>query len=370
MLHVVDSAGQTHTGHVRQSNEDSLLMRGPLFVIADGMGGAAAGEIASRMCAEAFAEVDLIRRRGVDLLRDTATRANQRIHERAAADPALSGMGTTLDAALVGPDGRIAFSHVGDSRAYLLRDGSLQRLTEDHSIVGELVAAGQISEEEAANHPQRNVITRVRGAEPTVEVDAFELTARDGDIVLLCSDGLTGMVNEERIAEILGEERSCEEIVRRLIRTALAAGGEDNITAVAFRMGDGDEDTGSITRRILTVDPDLVPEDEEERPVNRRKLLLIAAAIVIVVAALGAGAVIGLRESHFIGADEATGRVEIYQGVPVELFAGIKLYHPVYDSPVMYASLDPQTRKKLFDHELRSYDGALAAVRQIEQASP
>jgi len=372
MMGVIDSAGQTQTGHVRHDNEDSYLMRGPLFMVADGVGGAAAGEIASTMCAEAFAEIDLIRRNGPQALRDAIGTANRRIFDRASGDPGLAGMGTTVTAALVDLSGRIDLANVGDSRAYLLRDDSLQRISEDHSVVAELVAAGQITEAEAAVHPQRNVITRVLGSEPTVQVDLFSIEPQPDDLLLLCSDGLTDMVSEDEVASVMADGGSCEQLVRRLIRSALAGGGEDNVTAIAFRMGETDEaDSTAAVRTILTVDPDLEPDDDDQRtPVNWRRVLLRSAIAVLVIAALGAGAVLGLRESHFVGANESTGRIEVYQGVPIDLFAGIKLYHAVYASPVTYASLDPETRKELFDHRLRSLDSARQAVRRIEEGSP
>jgi PPM family protein phosphatase len=281
-------------------------------------------------------------------------------------------MGTNVTSALVGEGGRIDLANVGDSRAYLFREGSLRRLSEDHSVVAELVAAGQITEEEAARHPQRNVVTRVLGPEPAVEVDTYTLEAKSGDIVLLCSDGLTDMVAEEEIAAILAHDEPCEQIVRKLIRSALAGGGEDNVTTIVFRMGEtDDEDRTGAPHRILTVDPDLEAEDEDDRPsVNWRRVALSSAIAIVIIAALGTGAVVGLRESHFVGANEATGRIEVYQGIPIDLFAGIKLYHAVYASPVTYASLDPQARKELFDHRLRSLDDARDAVRRIEEGSP
>jgi PPM family protein phosphatase len=368
---VVDSAGQTQTGHVRRSNEDSYLLRGPLFMVADGMGGAAAGEIASRIAAEAFAEVDLIRVQSVDALQNAIRVANARIQERAADDPELAGMGTTAIAALVGQDGRVAFGHVGDSRAYLLRDGELRRLTEDHSLVAELVAGGQLSEEEAAGHPQRSVITRALGAEETVRVDTFVLDPEPGDVVLLCSDGLNTMVSDTRIAELLAADEPAERIVNRLIKAALEGGGEDNVTAIVFRMGEtDDEPTGSV-RTILTTDPDLEPDDEEdESGPSVRKLLLWALVLVLVVALAAAAAVWELRRSYFVGADQTTGHVVVYQGLPWNLFAGVHLYHEVYVSPVLYASLDPQTRQRLFDHSRRSLSSARDAVKQIELAGP
>lgn len=368
-LGVVDDAGVTRTGHVRRNNEDSYLIRGDLFMIADGMGGAAAGEVASAMCAEAFAELDLIRTRGDNALRQAVQVANQRIHERAASDAEAAGMGTTVTAALVEPDGRIAFANVGDSRAYLLRDGALQRLTEDHSVVAELVASGQISEQEAGTHPQRNVVTRVLGAEATVQVDTFWLQAQDGDLILLCSDGLTDMVSEDEFARILDKPGDCEAIAQALVRAALAGGGEDNVTVVLFRIGERDgEAAAAAPRQVLTSDPDLEPR--EERGGGGRRTLMWVAATLAVVFALGAGSVAFLRWAHFVGADEASGHVAVYQGLPIELFANIKLYHEVLDTPIAYASLDPATRKKLFDHTIRSRASAVSAAEHAGQPQP
>jgi protein phosphatase len=366
-LGVVDEAGVTRTGHVRRNNEDSYLIRGDLFMIADGMGGAAAGEVASAMCAEAFAELDLIRQRGDDALRRAVQTANQRIHERAASDPEAAGMGTTVTAALVEEDGRIAFANVGDSRAYLLREGALQRLTEDHSVVAELVASGQISEQEAGTHPQRNVVTRVLGAEATVQVDTFWLQAQADDLIMLCSDGLTDMVSEDEFARILGRPGDCEAIAQELVRAALAGGGEDNVTVVLFRIGERDAQQTETRRQVLTSDPDLEPEDTGG---GSRRTLMWAVATVAVLVALGAGSVAFLRWAHFVGADEASGRVAVYQGVPIDLFAGLKLYHEVQDTPVAYASLDPATRRKLFDHTIRSEASAVAAAEHAGEPQP
>ncbi|HEX2589202.1 MAG TPA: Stp1/IreP family PP2C-type Ser/Thr phosphatase [Gaiellales bacterium] len=367
-LGVVDDAGLSRTGHVRRNNEDSYLIRGDLFMIADGMGGAAAGEVASAMCAEAFAEIDLIRQRGDEALRRAIQTANQRIHERAASDPEAAGMGTTVTAALVEQDGRIAFANVGDSRAYLLRDGALQRLTEDHSVVAELVASGQISEQEAGTHPQRNVVTRVLGAEATVQVDTFWLQAQDGDLVLLCSDGLTDMVAEDDFAAILASSGDCESIAQALVRAALAGGGEDNVTVVLFRIGERDGEQAETRRQVLTSDPDLEPEDTGGG--GRRRSLMWALATLAVVIALGVGSAAFLRWAHFVGADEASGHVAVYQGLPIDLFAGIKLYHEVQSTPIAYASLDPATRKKLFDHTIRSKSSAVAAAQRAGEPQP
>jgi protein phosphatase len=338
--------------------------------VADGMGGAAAGELASAICAEAFAEIDLIRSGGDTALRDAIRTANRRIVERAANDPSVAGMGTTVTAALVGDDGRVVIANVGDSRAYLLRDGNLRRLSEDHSVVAELIASGQISEDEAERHPQRSVITRVLGAESSVQVDIFWLDAADGDVLLLCSDGLTTMVPETRIAELLAtEDGECGKIAQSLVNAALAAGGEDNVTAVLFRVGTRDESEAVTPREILTSDPDLEPLEPGGARSLKRTLLRTFVAVAVLVL-IGGGIAVGLRKAHFVGADETTGHVAVYQGLPIDLFGGIKLYREVSESTLAYASLDATTRKTLFDHRIRSESDAQAAIRQAERAGP
>jgi PPM family protein phosphatase len=367
-LGVVDEAGLTQTGHVRRNNEDSYLIRGDLFMIADGMGGAAAGEVASAMCAQAFAEIDLIRSRGDGALRDAIVVANTRIHERAASDPASSGMGTTVTAALVEDDGRVALANVGDSRAYLLREGALRRLTEDHSVVAELVATGQISDWEASSHPQRNVVTRVLGAEASVRVDTYWLEAQDGDLVLLCSDGLTDMVPEEEFVKLLATDRSCEQIARDLVRAALAQGGEDNVTTVLFRIGPRRSPEAGQPRTVLTRDPDLEPIDDHHR--NRKRTMLRVLTTLGVIAILGAGSIYFLRWAHFVGADQSSGHVAVYQGLPIDLFGGVRLYHEVSDTHVPYAALSQDTRKKLFDHTIRSAASARSVADSAGSSGP
>jgi protein phosphatase len=378
-LRIADSAGVTQTGNVRRSNEDSYLMRSPLFMVADGMGGAQAGEIASRMCAEAFAEADLLRGAPADVLKETIRTANRRILERSRSDPDAAGMGTTVTAAFMDDAGTIAFAHVGDSRAYLLRDGSLQRLSDDHSLVGELVRKGELSETDAEHHPQRSVITRALGTDESVEVDSFAVRAQDGDLFLLCSDGLNTMVPEAAIADILAAGGTAARIARDLVRAALAGGGEDNVTAIVFRVGeaaaeaeDGD-DTGAAAQdgRTHILPPGLADEerdDEDGGPRVRTIVALIGAGVLALL--LAVGAVVGLRESHFIGADTSTGRVAVYQGVPFDLPFGVHLYHVVYESTVSYATLTPRQRKTLFDHTLRSQSGAMSTLRPYEVASP
>ena len=378
---VVDSAGLTQTGNVRRSNEDSFLLRSPLFMVADGMGGALAGELASRMCAEAFAELDLIEHQGEEALRATIGVANRRIYERSRTDAEASGMGTTVTAALVGENGTVAFAHVGDSRAYLLRDGALQRLSEDHSLVHELVRKGQLSEVEAEQHPQRSVITRALGTDEEVQIDTFTLEAKPDDVLLLCTDGLNTMISERDIAGVLASPTAAADIARQLVRAALRAGGEDNVTAVVVRFGEpaaeADEDvtSGGSVHRVLPEYIDEEPPPRRTRPgksgsssVLRRALMGVSAVVLVLVLAI-AGA-IGLRSSHFIGADTSTGRVAIYQGVPVELPFGVHLYHVIYESRVSYVSLPPDQRRRLFDHALRSESSAHHVLRPYEVASP
>jgi len=379
---VVDSAGLTQTGNVRRSNEDSFLLRSPLFMVADGMGGALAGELASRMCAEAFAELDLIEHQGEEALRATIGIANKRIWERSRTDVEATGMGTTVTAALVGDDGVVSFAHVGDSRAYLLRDGALQRLSEDHSLVHELVRQGQLSEVEAEQHPQRSVITRALGTEEEVQIDTFSLAAKPGDVLLLCTDGLNTMVSEQVIAEALGSPTEAADVARRLVRAALKAGGEDNVTAVVVRFGEAgaegeaeDVTSGDPAPRVLPLVIDEQPPPQREpRPRARsggglRRAAMAGSAVLLVVV-LAIAVAVGLRESHFIGADTSTGRVAIYQGVPVDLPFGVHLYHVIYESRVTYVALPPDQRRRLFDHTLRSESSAHKVLRPYEVASP
>jgi protein phosphatase len=235
LLRVAEQYATSDTGLQRRANEDSLLARSPLFVVADGMGGAQAGEVASRIAVESF-------QRGLDpastpelALATLALDANARIHELSQANAEHAGMGTTLTAIYVGEE-EVTIAHVGDSRAYCLRDGTLDRLTDDHSLVDELIRQGRLTPEEAVEHPQRSVITRALGPEGTVEVDTRSFRARAGDVYLLCSDGLTTMVPEDLLrAVLLGHDR-LRDAGEALIAAANEAGGRDNITVVLVRL--------------------------------------------------------------------------------------------------------------------------------------
>ncbi len=235
MLRAADYVQRTDTGRQRRGNEDSSLARPPVFVVADGMGGAQAGEVASQIAVEAF-EHDLPGSGSAEeRLAGCVQEANRKIYERSRVDHERAGMGTTLTAAYL-DDAQVAIAHVGDSRAYIFRDGTLTRLTKDHTLVGALVDQGKLTEEQAAEHPQRSIITRALGPEPEVEIDRFTYPVRADDVVLLCSDGLTSMISEKQIAEILESAESLQLAADQLIDEANAAGGRDNITVVLFRL--------------------------------------------------------------------------------------------------------------------------------------
>jgi PPM family protein phosphatase len=230
----------TDPGRRRIGNEDAYVFKPPFFVIADGMGGARAGEIAAGLAAAALEEGDTPR--GAEGIVRLIDEANRRIWERSVQDPETAGMGTTLTAALVEPDaGTVLIGHVGDSRAYLHRDGALEQLTTDHSLVVELVESGILTPEEAERHPQRSAITRAVGTEPTVEVDAFSVDAKPGDLYLICSDGLTDMLTSEEVEALIRQaEAEPAKTAKALVAAANERGGEDNITVVLFEMVEAD----------------------------------------------------------------------------------------------------------------------------------
>jgi len=235
MLRVAEQYSATDTGRQRRANEDSLLARSPLFVVADGMGGAQAGEVASRIAVESFQHELDGPADPEGRLAARALAANARIHELSQHNSEHAGMGTTLTAVYVGEE-EVAIAHVGDSRAYCLRDGELTRLTDDHSLVDELIREGKLTPEEAEDHPQRSVITRALGPEAAVEVDTRSYRARPGDVYLLCSDGLTTMVPEVRVAALLREHPRLRDAGEALITAANDAGGRDNVTVVLLRL--------------------------------------------------------------------------------------------------------------------------------------
>jgi PPM family protein phosphatase len=261
------------TGRRRRRNEDNYVVAPPLFAVADGMGGAQAGEVASQLAASALEAGDSDGLDGTERIDALIQEANTRIFDRASTDPTASGMGTTMTVALV--EGMtVAIGHVGDSRAYLVRGEQMEQLTEDHSLVNELLKTGKLSEEEAQVHPQRSVITRAVGTDPDVDVDGFTIEAEDGDVFLICSDGLSDMVEDEEILELVHQNRDdLDKAVKALVAAANRGGGEDNITAVAFRISTEApaslEDTLSMPAITGTEDePDEQTREYAERDVD------------------------------------------------------------------------------------------------------
>ena len=240
-MRVGRAAGRTDTGRRRRQNEDAFVCEPPLFAVADGMGGAQAGELASRLAAAAIEEGGLAIQ-GEEGVAGVVRTANARIFEHSVRDPNAAGMGTTATVALVDEKaGTATLAHVGDSRAYRYRDGLLEQLTTDHSLVGELVRSGRLTEDEAAVHPHRSVITRALGTEADVEVDTLTVDLRAGDLVLLCSDGLSAMVRDDEIVRLLEAARSDpNDAAEALVAAANSAGGEDNVTVVLFELADGE----------------------------------------------------------------------------------------------------------------------------------
>jgi protein phosphatase len=272
-MRIADAAAESNVGRKRRHNEDNYVAEPPVFAVADGMGGAQAGEVASALAASAVTDTQLDpgasgEERVVTLIKA----ANLRVHQRANTDVTASGMGTTMTVAMLQADGSVAIGHVGDSRAYRLRDGQIEQLTDDHSLVAELVRRGELSPEEAAVHPQRSVITRALGTEADVDVDVFTVDTRDGDVFLLCSDGLTTMVDPRTISEIVQRNRwQLHDATHALIKAANDRGGDDNITAVLFAVADGDPDaTLTLPAHGAAHDPDdedtLHPEDNVRLP--------------------------------------------------------------------------------------------------------
>jgi PPM family protein phosphatase len=404
MLRISEQYSGTDTGRQRRANEDSFLARSPLFVVADGMGGAQAGEVASRTAVDTF-------RQGLDegagpdpegSLLSRAQEANARIHELSQSNAEQAGMGTTLTVVYVGEE-EVSVAHVGDSRAYCLRDGELLRLTDDHSLVDELMRQGKLTPEEAEEHPQRSIITRALGPEPDVEIDTSSYRARDGDIYLLCSDGLTTMVSEAQVAQILLQNPRLADAGEALLRAANEAGGRDNITAILFRLeevhstsytdtaqqqstmtglaavnqADSASDThpetmgataptrtpGSVTaRRPRRPQPARVSTGAPARRLRRAAVLV---TVLVVLGFLVTGAYLAIQSVYFIGTN-SRGLVTVFSGLPYELPGHVKLYSQYYVSGVPAAGIPEPRRRALLDHSLRAQGDATDLVRSLE----
>ena len=424
MFRVAEHVARTDTGHQRATNEDSHLERAPVFAVADGMGGAQAGEVASHLAIERFAH-EFAGQDGEDAtvrLVRAARDANTAIHELSQSDARRAGMGTTLTAAYVGGD-QVFVAHVGDSRAYRLRHGELVRITEDHSLVEELLRQGRLTAEEAEEHPQRSIITRALGPEPEVDVDTFAVDAQDGDVYMLCSDGLSSMLSEQAVAEILRANPELPAAADALVLAALAAGGRDNVTVVLFRVesigaaaqppGDPHETAEQDAADIPTEQSSVLDAPTEQsavveaptqptplagrpeaasasrggravkrtprparrlaprmprrgdRPRRRRRRITLAAVLVTVVAILAIAVLLAAQSIYFVNTD-ANGQVTVFNGLPYTLPLGIRLYTPYFVSGVTVDELSPVERSRLFNNQLRSQASATALVGQLE----
>jgi protein phosphatase len=390
-LSIVEQAGITDVGRQRNANEDALLLDSPVFAVADGMGGAKAGEVASGIAVDAFKtalDEDMAPERRLEAV---AREANRRIFEMAQADESRRGMGTTLTAALI-DDRDLAIAHVGDSRAYLFRGDRLEQLTRDHSLVAELERTGQLTPEDAEHHPQKSIITRALGPEPDVDVDTHTHSARPGDVYLLCSDGLTSMLSQDELTAILHSAGSLQEAAEALVRAANQSGGRDNITVVLFRLGEeGDEEVadaeqtiaGQLRAEDLGVQP---PAASRQPPVPRleplpaepvrpaatrarpRRLRRVVGGLVALL--LVGGVAFGLyslsRQVYFVGTNDA-GLVTLYRGVPYDLPLGVELYDEEYASGVPATAIPGSRRERVLDHEWRGREDAVDLMLDIEQ---
>jgi PPM family protein phosphatase len=332
----------TDVGMVRSNNQDQVLIASPLFAVADGMGGHAAGEVASLTAIEALA-VAFAKDRSTAGLQAAIKEANRAVWEKAQRDPGLRGMGTTLVALALVSDGdeeQLAIVHVGDSRVYLMRQGELEQLTTDHRLVQELIDDGQLSEADATIHPQRHVLTRALGVDPDVPADNLQVLPYQGDRFVLCSDGLSGEITDAEMASILRRTADPQEAARQLVSAAMANGGNDNVTVVVVDVVD-DDNKAAVASAALAADPGLVipsevgkgvaePADDggargrgrkKNRPAGSprgRVLNFRVVAFLFLLLALLGGALAAVawyaRGSYYVGLDHS--EITIYKGRP------------------------------------------------------
>jgi len=327
---------RTDVGQVREGNEDSYLADSPVFVVADGMGGHLAGDVASATAIEVIQrDIAEVTEAEPDKLVAVLKNANAVIYGKAKDDESVRGMGTTCTL-LVIEDSNAQLAHVGDSRAYLLRGGELRQVTEDHTLVGRMVSEGRIQPEEAQHHPQRSIITRALGVDSEVDVDLISLPLQEGDRLLLCSDGLTSMVEAGEIQDCLAAGGDPQQIADELVTKANDAGGDDNITVIVVFAGVAESMPAPVQKASTA---DLGPREEtdpaadtgyhravEVTSTKRRwtRKLVAALAVVALLAVGGYGAArYALSNSWFVGVNDE-GRVTIYRGIPDEI-AGLSL---------------------------------------------
>lgn len=316
---------RTEIGNVREHNEDSLTVLPPLFAVADGMGGHEAGEVASEITINTLNDL-APQSADAEALARAVVAANLNVIKAPSQGVGREGMGTTLTAAILEKE-RLVIAQVGDSRAYLLHNGSLQQLTRDHSLMADMIEAGQLTEAEARVHPNRSVITRAIGSDPHMQPDLYELNVETGDRLLLCSDGICGMIEDHEIASIMRQAPSAQSCADQLVEAALAAGGFDNATAVV-------------------VDVEGFKAVREKKQARKSKALAIGV-IVCLLAALACAVFAGyyyVNNSGYL--IEQDGKVAVYRGLNEELF-GIPLSNLEYTSGVEVDKLNPGVANRI-----------------------
>lgn len=316
---------RSDVGCVRSHNEDSYLVQSPLFCVSDGMGGHAAGEVASSIAVETIARL-APKTADPAQLAAAVEAANAAIIEAAQNGLGKPGMGCTATAAYI-EGNTVALAHVGDSRAYLVHDGTLIRVTRDHSYVEELVDAGEITADEARVHPNRSVITRALGSDPAMYADHFQLNIEEGDRLILCSDGLSSMIPDSEIEQVANQSKTAQICVDNLVDAALAAGGADNVTVVVVDVVDDGRLREMSRRRI-------------------RNIVIAVLALLIVLAGAAIAVVVSVSNSVFLGTRD--GHVAVYTGVP-DTFMGIDLYTLEDETSIELADLPEDTQKRLED---------------------
>ena len=334
---------RTDVGCVRDHNEDSLLVAPPLFAVADGMGGHAAGEVASEIAITVLGEKAPHTPDAAALGRAVED-ANRAVILAANEKRGRAGMGTTMTAAVLQKD-RLVIAQVGDSRAYLLHQGRLQQLTRDHSLMADMIEAGRLTPEEARTHPNRSVITRALGSDPRMVPDLYEITVETGDRLLLCTDGLSSMVEDSAIESTLARTRDPQRCASMLVNEAIAAGGYDNVTVVVVDVA------GQI--------------DKVTRRYKRRSRLFMSFVILLLLAILGAagfGVYAYIDASAYLIAENGT--VSIYRGVPDELF-GQPLSRLDHATDISVDDLQPGVASRL-QTGIR-VDGLEAANRLVDE---
>lgn len=318
---------RTEVGHVREHNEDSLTVLPPLFAVADGMGGHEAGEVASEITINTLNDLSSSIT-DADSLARAVVAANLNVIKAPSQGIGREGMGTTLTAAVLDNE-RLLIAQVGDSRAYLLHEGALQQLTRDHSLMADMIEAGQLTEEEARVHPNRSVITRAIGSDPHMQPDLYEINVETGDRLLLCSDGVCTMIKDPEIASIMRQAPSAQACADQLVDAALAAGGFDNATAVV-------------------VDVEGFKAVREKKQARKSRFLaigIIACLIIAFAAAIFAGYQYVNNSAYLIDQD---GKVAVYRGLNEELL-GIPLSNLEYVSDIEVDSLNPGVANRIKD---------------------